>query len=296
MSGQTTLHVLFTMDCQAPARKRRLNPRPRTWTMSGRSIDSFCTRLLADGHRPTLFCTLAVARDQTPLLEEFQSAGVEIGLLLDPRELDAKLRHYLGHYARDDQRQIVMASVHRFARLLGARPRSVRTVEHSASDETFAVLREAGFTQGSISNPGRRVPKYEAVWDGAEPDPHLAAANDRLHAGDLEFLEVPLTTDATQSTGGVAPELDLDVGEFDQWHGPLAEVQLQRMESERVQFRALCWVARNGAPYGDPDATCTRALGRAIEYVAGLRRRFEVCSMTVAELHGAFRQQGVASC
>lgn len=290
------LHVLFTMDCQAPARKRRLNARPRTWETSARSIDGFCNGLLAAGHRPTLFCTVGVARDQTPLLEEFKSTGIEIGLLLDPRELDPKLRHYLGHYDRDDQRQIVRVAVHRFAQIFGTRPRSVRAVEHSASDETFAILHEAGFTQGSISNPGRRVRKYQAVWDGAEPDPHLAAENDRLRAGTLEFLEVPVTTDATQSTGGVAPELDLDFGEFDQWHRPLAEAQLERMESQRVPFRALCWIGRNGAPYGEPDAPCARTLTRAIDYVTTLGGRFQVGSMTMAELHGAFRQQSLGTC
>lgn len=296
MSPRVPLAVLFTMDCLPPARKRRLNPHPRTWEMSARDIDGFCATLIGAGHRPTLFCSLSVLANHTPLFEEYAAAGAEVGLLLDPSELRSSLRHQLGHYGGDDQREIVRVSVHRFSQLLGSRPRSVRTAEFSASDETFGVLRQAGFLQGSVSEPGRHVRQYRAIWDGAVPDPHLADPVDRLHAGNLEFLEVPVTTDAKQSTGGVPPELNLDVGEFDQWHRPLAEGQLERMEQEGVGFRSLVWLARSGSPYGDPAAPCTRALQGAIDFVDALQSRFQVTSMTVAQAHTEFRRLAAAAC
>ena len=77
MSPGPPLAVLFTMDCLPPARKRGINPYPRTWESSARNIDGFCTRLIAAGHRPTLFCELSVVANHTPLLEEFTSAGAE---------------------------------------------------------------------------------------------------------------------------------------------------------------------------------------------------------------------------
>jgi hypothetical protein len=296
MSAGPPLAVLFTMDCLAPVRKRRANPHPRTWEASARNIDGFCATLLAAGHRPTLFCTLSVLANQTPLFEEFASAGAEIGLLLDPSELRPGLRHQLGHYGGDDQREIVRVSVHRFSQLLGSRPRSVRSMEFSASDETFAVLRQGGFLQGSVSDPGRHVRHLQAMWEGAVPDPHLADAGDRLRAGSLEFLEVPITTDAAQSTGGVPPELNLDAGDFEQWHRPLADGQLERMERDSVTFRALCWLARSGMPYGDAAAACSRALQAAIEFVDALRGRFEVTSMTVSQAHIEFRRLAAPAC
>lgn len=296
MSPGPPLAVLFTLDCLPPDRKRRANPRPRTWALSARNIDGFCTALLAGGHRPTLFCPVSVVANHTPLLEDYAKAGAEIALLLDPTELASNLRHPFGHYRSDDQRQIVRVAVHRFADLLGSRPRSVRTLEFSASDETFAVLREAGFLQGSVSDPGRRVRQYHAMWEGAVPDPHLADAGDRLRAGSLEFLEVPVTTDPAQAQGGVPPELNLDVGRFEEWHRPLAEAQLERMEKDGVTFRALCWLAHNGLPYGESAAPCTRALAEAMEFVDGLRERFEVTSMTVSQAHTEFRRLGVSPC
>lgn len=296
MSPGSPLAVLFTMDCLPPARKRGINPHPRTWEISARNIDGFCARMIAAGHRPTLFCELSVLANHTPLFEEYASAGAEVALLVDPSELRHSLRHQLGHYGIDDQREIVRVSVHRFSQILGSRPRSVRTVEFSASDETFGVLRQAGFLQGSVSEPGRRVRQYQAMWEGAVADPHLADAGDRLRAGGLEFLEVPVTTDAAQSTGGVPPELNLDYGAFGQWHQPLAEAQLERMERERVGFRALCWLARNGSPYGDAAAACTQALQSAIEFVESLRGRFQVTSTTVAQTHTEFRRLAAPAC
>jgi hypothetical protein len=284
------------MDCLPAERKRRVNPHPKTWEISARNVDGFCSALLAAGHRPTLFCALSVLANQTPLFEEYAGAGAEVGLLLDPSELRRGLRHQLGHYDGDDQREIVRVSVHRFSQMMGSRPRSVRSMEFSASDETFGVLRQAGFLQGSVSEPGRHVRQVDAMWEGAVPDPHLADAGDRLRAGSLEFLEVPVTTDAQQSSGGVPPELNLDNGEFEAWHHPLADAQLQRMERDGVTFRALCWLARSGLPYGDAAATCTKALGDAIEFVDGLRDRFEVTSMTVSQAHSEFRRLATPAC
>lgn len=296
MSAGPPLAVLFTMDCLPPARKRGINPHPRTWEISARNIDGFCSRLIGAGHRPTLFCALSVLANHTPLLEEYASAGAEVALLADPSELRRNLRHQLGHYGGEDQREIARVSVHRFSQLLGSRPRSVRTMEFSASDETFAALREAGFLQGSVSEPGRRVRQYQAMWEGAVPDPHLVHPGDRLRAGSLEFLEVPITTDPAQSTGGVPPELSLDIGDFEEWHRPLAEAQLERMERDGVGFRALCWLARSGSPYGDAAAACTRALQSAIEFVESLRSRFQVTSLTVAQAHSEFRRLAAPAC
>ena len=296
MTSGSPLAVLFTMDCLPAVRKRGVNPHPRTWETSARNIDGFCARLIGAGHRPTLFCSLSVLANHTPLFEEYASAGAEVALLIDPSELRRNLRHQLGHYGSEDQSEIVRVSVQVFSQLLGSRPRSVRTVEFSASDETFGVLRQAGFLQGSVSEPGRKVRQHQAMWEGAVPDPHLVDARDRLRAGNLEFLEVPVTTDAAQSTGGVPPELNLDVGDFEQWHHPLADAQLERMERDQVEFRALCWLARSGLPYWDAAAACTKALQNAIEFVDALRARFQVTSMTVSQAHSEFRRLGAPAC
>jgi Polysaccharide deacetylase len=271
------------MDCQAPARRSRAEARPKTWEDSARAIESFCDVLSAAGHPATLFVSHACAEEHEPLLGELAGRGVEVGLLLNPHDLDGKrYGGYLGTYDPARQREIAALAVERFRGALGVRPVSVRSAEFSASSETFAVLGAAGFRQGSLSNPGRTVPKYGANWAAAEADPH--------EVGQSRFLEIPVTSDASQSRGGVSPDLSVERGDVDEWHRPLAEAQLRRMEAAGVAFPALCLYTANGYPYHDPSDRCSRNLHDLLDYVEGLRTRYEVVPATAAEAHRRFTE------
>src|SRR5438094_6064701 len=206
------LHVLFTMDCP-PQGARAEPPGPQNWDAGARAIDAFCTQLFDAGFAPTLFVTPEAADAHAPLCDDYAGRGADVGLLIQPPALrGAGYRHYLGAYVGEQQREIVIESVRRFEAALGRRPRSVRSAMYSASDETFAVLSEAGVRQTSLSSPGRRTPKFKAVWTGAETQPHFASRENRLVAGSLPLLEVPVTTDATQCRGGIAPDLAIENG------------------------------------------------------------------------------------
>ena len=280
------LCVLFTMDCQSPARRVRREARPRTWNASARAIEGFCVPLLGAGHPVTLFVAPACAEEQAPLLEELIGLGVEVGLYVNPYDLDGnRYRSYLGHYRKEEQRVIVELALRRFQEALGRRPRSARSCEFSASDDTFGVLREAGFGQASISSPGRSVGKYRAQWAGASADPHYVDPSNRLRAGTMSFLEVPVTTDAAQARGGVSPELCVDVGTAKEWHLPLADGQLHRMHEAGVAFKALCAYARNAFAYHDEDDQVRRNLRDLIQYVDALGDRYEIVSTTLSGAH-----------
>ena len=279
------LHVLFTMDCQ-PAVSRAAPEGPRTWAQSVRSIEGFCTRLLDAGLRPTLFATPEVADAHAPLFEELAERGAEVGLYVQPQSLiGGGFSRFLGQHSREQQRAIVGLAVERFQAASGERPSSVRPAMFSASDDTYAVLHEAGLRQGSVSSPGRRVSKHAAVWTGAPSDAHYVDADSRLRPGALPFLEIPVTADATQVRGGLSPDLGIENGTVDAWHRPLIEAQLQRMAAEQVAFRALCSYTRNSFPFHDDEDRQAQTLEALIAYLETLRARYEIVPVTVAEAH-----------
>jgi hypothetical protein len=286
------LHILFTMDCQpagAPLGARGAPAGPKRWEQSARSIDGFCARLFDAGWRPTLFATPEVADAHEPLFEELAERGAEVGLYVQPQSLvGGGFSRYLGQYGREQQRSIVDLALQHFQAATGQRPSSVRSAMFSASDDTYAVLHEAGLRQGSLSNPGRRVNKHAAVWTGAPRDPHYVDAASRVREGSLPFLEIPVTTDAGQVRGGLSPDLAIENGTLDDWHRPLIAAQLGRMEAERVVFRALCFYTRNNFAYHVDQDRQALTLEAVIAHLETLRGRYDVVPVTAAQTHLRF--------
>jgi hypothetical protein len=283
------LHVLFTMDC--PPMGIRTEPRgPTTWDASARAIDTFCTVLLRGGFAATLFLTPEAADQHAPLCEEYAGSGVDTGLLVYPSALrGAGYRRYLGAYSGDVQREIVLATQRRFEEALGRRPLSVRSAMFSASDETFSVLSAAGFRQASLSSPGRRTPRFHAVWSGAEVEVHFASSTDRLRAGSLPLLEVPATTDPDQVRGGLSPDLALENGTLSRWHQPLIEGRLAWQEQEGVAFRTLCFVTSSRFAYQDRSTRFRQTLDELLDYLRTLDDRCELVPATLSEAYAHFR-------
>jgi len=279
------------MDCQ-PAATRAAPEGPSNWEQSARSIDGYCNCLLRAGITPTLFVTPRCAEEHGPSLEEFASAGVDLGLLIQPQSLEsAGFGRHLGQYPRDQQRVIVEAGRERFQNALGRRPQSVRSALYSASDATFGVVYDLGFRQGSLSCPGRLVTKHAAVWDRAVSDPHYVNLEDRQVVGGCPFLEVPVTADASpkQRRGGLSPDLTIENGTFAKWHQPLIESQLQRMERESVRFRALCLSTRNCFSYHDRTDRYRAILDDMISHLATLESDYAAQPVSLAGAHAGFR-------
>ena len=284
------LHVLFTMDVPTPG-SRAAPYAAAGWEASARAIDAFCVPLLNAGFSATLFLTPEAAALHAPMCEDLAASGVEIGLLVEPRTLrGAGLKHLLGAYSRDEQVSIVQRARSEFTDALSIRPQSVRSAFYSANDHTFEVLSGAGFRQASVSSPGRYAPKHHAVWERAASDPHFASTTTRLSPGTLPLLEVPVTTDATQRQGGIAPDLTIERGTVEQWHAPLIDGQLTRHEAERVLFRTLCFVTSSGAGYHDVNATVRRTLAMLVEHLDEIGERMPIVPTTLAGAYPLYRQ------
>ena len=295
MSTVEPLHIIFTMDCH-PAATKGAPEGPKSWEQSVRAIDGFCNVVRDAGYPITLFFTPESAQMHAPFVDELLSTNMEVGLYIQPPSLSGtRYRQFLGQYADVDQQEIVLLAMQRFRDAVGVRPQSVRSAMFSASDRTFGTLYNLGFRQGSLSNPGRRVNKHSAVWTGAARDAHYVRPDSRLEPGDLPFFEVPITTDADQEHGGLAPDLMLEHGSFEKWQRPLIDGQLQRMEATGIPFKALCLGTRNCFAYhnrSDPARQTLDAVLAHLETFAESREghlAYELYPTTVSGAHRLYR-------
>ena len=291
MNARPTLHILFTMDCQAPTTGAVLG-RPRNYEMSARSIESFCNRVLNAGYAVTLFVSPECAEEHGPLVEELAGRGVEPGLYLHPQSLaGSRYKRPLGAYSAAEQREIIEYARERVEAAVGLWPRSFRPDQFSANDDTFQVLYELGFRQGSVSNPGRTLRGHGTVWAGTEVDAHYVDPTNRLHSGNLPFLEIPVTADPERlGTGGVPYELCIESGDVESWHRPIAEGQLQRMAEEDTSFRTLCIFTTNAIAYHLGDNRPSTNLDLLLDYLDTLDEHYEVVPVTLSSAHERFRR------
>ena len=291
MADKLPLYVLFTMNCEPP-KSRTAKSGPETWEMSARSIEGFCIRLGRAGYRPTLFSSLACVEEQTPLLEDIIRRGGEIGLFLHPPQIgDGRFKHYLGQYSADDQRSLIDHHAERFADNLGSRPHSFRGGHFSANNDTFRVLFDLGFRQGSLSEPGRVLPKREAVWQNAPIDPHYVDSANKLAAGGLLFLELPVTTDPEMEIAqGVPYTLQIEAGTLEAFHRPILQAYFERMDKQPAPFLNLVFYTCNSIDYYDEENQHARTLELILDELALLADRFTIMPVTMFQAHEFYRR------
>ena len=198
------LHVCMTMDVER-ARESVSRGGPPTWEFAERSVRAYCGLLAEHGLPATLFVVPDTATEQGEMLREVaEGTGAELGMHLHPQlwkdhYKDEAAHDFLGGYPGAEQRAILAEALEQVTRGLGIRPRAFRPGNCSANDETFRVLVDIGFTHGSVSQPGRVASRVKAVWKDAVPDVHRAHRAFRMVPGDLDFIEVPITSDRERS-------------------------------------------------------------------------------------------------
>jgi hypothetical protein len=291
MNTKPPLYILFTMDCQ-PVAVKSLKQAPTTWSQSARAIEGFCNRLSDMGYPATLFVSAACAEEHGPLLEELADHDIELGLYVHPPTLEGKrFSRHLGNYTQKEQRAIIESALDRFYEAIGSRPHSFRSGGFSASNATFQVLYELGFRQSSLSIPGRDLPRDAVSWNEAETAPHYVNPADRLRAGTLPFLELPVTSDPDRwYRRGFPYELCIENSSVEDWHRPLIESCLERMEAEQAAFRSLCLFTNNGIEYYRADGQHSITIEKLLAYFDTLAERYELVPTTLAGAHQHFRQ------
>jgi peptidoglycan/xylan/chitin deacetylase (PgdA/CDA1 family) len=283
------IYVAFTMDCERIIAESPQGG-PTDWAMSERAISGYATRLLDQGYPPTLFLIPECAARHPELLGKLAERGAELGMHVHPQSIfDHRYTRYLGEYDAEMQREILGLAAKAVAKAVGKKPVSFRPGNFSANDATYDVLYELGFRQGSVSDPGRDVPNFAAVWKGAYLDPHYVDPTDKLIVGKLPFLEVPLTTDPEhRHPNGFPYELRLESGPFESWHKPIIEGTLKRWERDKTAFRALCIFSHNTYAYDDLSEPRTATLQQMLDYL-GKMSGGKVTPVTLEAMHKEFR-------
>jgi hypothetical protein len=99
-----------------------------------------------------------------------------------------------------------------------------------------------------------------------------------------------VTTDASQRSDGVAPDLAIENGTLERWHAPLIEAQLQRQDDSAIAFRTLCFVTSTRFGYHDPTTRQRQTLDELVGYLDTLSERYDLAPLTLAatavEYHG----------
>ncbi|HMP41457.1 MAG TPA: hypothetical protein PKA05_13835, partial [Roseiflexaceae bacterium] len=292
MTDKQPLYILFTMECNPIPRKTNSGDAPRTWEISSRSIETYTYRVLSAGFAVTLFVDPWCAEEHTPLLEELMAQKVEIGTYVHPPNmLTSPLTRHLGTYAADDQRTMIEHATDRFYEALGIRPRSFRGGRFSANDESYKVLYDLGYRQGSLSRPGFDARIYHAFWDGAALYPHYVDPSNRLAIGSLPFLELPLTCDPQRSQEEHLPiDLTIENGTFEALIRPVIDVRLAHMAEVNLNFRTLCITTANNVPYDKDDNKHVRTLDLLLDYLDELAQHYTLQPVTLAAAHEQYRR------
>jgi len=289
------LFVTWTMDCETIAQESPTGG-PLDWELSERAMRGYVEALADRGHRATLFLIPRLAEVQAELLVELRGAGAELGMHMHPQTADLGHDNYLGEVSAHEQRRILRDGRDRIQAAVGEPPVSFRPGNFSASDDTFGVLVELGFTQGSVSLPGRVLPDFAAVWAGAEPLAHWASPSDRLRAGELDFLELPCAVELCEVGGpgdrpGDVRHLRLEREGFLEWAPDLIERHLARQVETAWWLKSLVVMTHNTRDYGDSTEPCRRnleGLADAIERAAD-RAGLTVSPATLAEIGASAR-------
>lgn len=287
------LFVTWTMDCETVAEESPMGG-PKDWGLSERAMRGYVEALAARGHRVTLFLIPRLAEAQADVVKQLGEAGAELGMHMHPQTSDLGHDRHLGEFAADEQRELLRAGRERIEAAVGEAPTSFRPGCFSATDETFGLLAELGFTQGSVSLPGRALPDYAAVWKRAAPFAHWASEVSRLAAGKLPFLELPTATDLRDLNGpekapGDARHLRLEREGILEWGPDLIRRHLARQVELEWWLKSLVVMTHNTREYGDPADQYRRNLegvADAIEDAAG-KAGLTVRAATLAEIGAA---------
>lgn len=196
------INIVVTMDCEPTTATSNLGATgPAEWPLGERAVMGYAEIARKYGFPVTYFIHPETALAQAPMFNDLAKQGACLGLHMHPWKYSTwryQRQRYFAHYgalSEHEQRALLSEASALWHEGIGYRPQYFRPGTFSANDSIFRVLSELSFRGGSCSSPGRVVAEMQAIWVGAEPDPHRAHAHFRQSRGDLDFADVPLSAD-----------------------------------------------------------------------------------------------------
>lgn len=280
----TEIYVCWTLDCEAT--QRAVND----VKLGCRSARGFVDLTMAAGMKATLFVLPGDARAYPKLLNKFAEEGVEIGLHYHPQE--EGYVDFCGAYAAEQQREMYRTALRQFADAVGFEPRTFRTGSCSANDATFPITADLGFTSCSHSMPGRKMTTLRSNWSGAPDYVHYAHPANRLLEGELDLVEVPLTTDPDSMLWSGGHPQDLRVELLDAKNQAyLIDKILQREKLRPGPIKSIVALSHNVFRYDEPNDFRRQTFEQMLCDFAALAHHHEVLlkPATISEVAAAYR-------
>jgi len=292
--GKAELFVCWTMDCETIGEESPVSGGPATWELAERSMRGYVEALAARGHRATLFLIPRLAEGLPELVRELGAAGADLGLHMHPQTTDLGYDGHLGQLPAQTQRLLLEQGRDRVAAVIGHAPTSYRSGCFSATWETFPILLDLGFTQGSVTLPGRNNPGVGAVWANDLPLAHWRQAR----AGQA-FLEMP-TAAALDQVGPhrEAPcdpnHLRLERAGIEKWGPGLIRDYLRYQVEHDWWLKSVVVMTHDTRNYDDPTDEYRRNLELIADAIEAAADEFDLqlVPATLAEARASAVREG----
>lgn len=262
----------YSLDCETPTNTDYTGPErmsffggPASWEAAEQSVRGFAEQMDAIGARTgaSLFVYPDVAAHQRTLFREMAAAGIEIALHLNGlrySRLRGDRAKWLGAMTREEQHEALRMAKADIEDAVGQACLGYRACYGSASDDTFPILEELGFTWASNAC-GKYRPEFHAKWPGSWRYGHHANARSKLVPGSLRLYEIPLTCGLTTFYDGNTDQpLDLRVETSPQMLGAdreqlraVIEENLAEMARRELPLRTIIGGSHNTNPFNRPE-------------------------------------------
>ncbi len=286
--SKNDIFIIFTMDCE---RIERHSPPggPENWQLSERAIRGFAHVLKENDLLATFFIVPENAEKHRVLWLELNGLGFELAVHYHPQSFrDERWRDYLGSYPYKEQKNQLKEAVKDWSRALRMKPESFRPGNFSANNDTFRVLYELGFRQGSVSVPERNIPEFRAVWTGAYPYPHHVSPINRLISGNLDFFEVPVTVNRERRVwqGKNPLELRIELAELKD-HKETIEKWIRHLVEREIPIKHVLVITHNTFDYSNKSNKMRKRLEGIARYVYEIPEEYGLHPIpsTIKEIH-----------
>ena len=287
-----TVHFNLSVDCEATQLAYD------NVELGARSALGLAEVLEKNQWRGTFFTIPTEIEACGSIYKELTQRGHEIGLHLHPAAQGYE--EFCGIYGPDLQGQIIGEAAERFAAVMGHWPRSFCMGYASANDYTYQVLAKLGFTHGTCSMPGRILPECASTWAGAPLFMHYAHRYNRMLAGDLDFVEMPRTTDLESKIWGGKTCLDLRIELVDaKNHFYTIEKSLKQQIDKKVPVKNIHAFTHNVFDFDKPSDFRRETLEGVIEHTkrivadAGLELLGTTLEQTASEYRKLVKKETV---
>ncbi|MAE63820.1 MAG: hypothetical protein CMJ18_06065 [Phycisphaeraceae bacterium] len=242
------------------------------------------------GGRGSFVCIPSEVKANADAYRDLASRGHEIGLHVHPADLGYE--EFLGIYGPDEQRAILAESTDAFTQVMGDRPTNICLGYGSCNDYTRPILVELGYGHGMTQIPGRVLPECASVAAGAPTEPHYAHPWNRVLSGNLDFVELPPTTDPdSRMWGGKHPQdLRIELVDAKNHYYTILKAVKRQLDAD-APINVVMAFTHNLFPYHEPYDFRRETLLGVIEHTKRLAddHGLELVFSTEQQIAAAYR-------